>query len=383
MARIVYIVTVSLTGQKLLRGQLAYFREQGHDVHLIAGDDKYLAEIRKTEGITVHQVAMEREIAPAADWRSLKALKAKLAELSPDLVSASTPKAGLLGMMAARRLGIKGRIYVLRGLRLETLSGWKARISALAERKASACAHVVVCVSPSLRSTVVRRGLVPEPKAVVIGQGSSNGVLVERFVPSEERLEAARSLRSRLGIPEDAVVVGFVGRFTKDKGMVEMMDAFQNARLQNPRLALLLVGDYEPGDPVPEATRTAIESAPGVYRAGFLEDTAPAYLAMSALCLPTYREGFPNVPIEAAAAMRPCIASDATGAVDAVVDGETGWIVPVRNSQALCEAFLALASDPSKSQKYGRAAHERALTVFPPLQIWQGLGALYEKLLKT
>lgn len=381
MARIVYIVTASLAGQKLLRGQLRYFREQGHDVHLITGDSEHVASIAENEGVPVHVVPMARDIAPGSDWRSYRALKAKLKDLQPDLVNASTPKAGLLGMMAAQSLRVQARVYVLRGLRLETLSGWKAWVSRVAERRAASCAHRVVCVSPSLRNLAVRHGFVVEHKAVVIGQGSSNGVLVDRFSPTQERLEAAAALRERLQIPADAVVIGFVGRFTRDKGMGELLEAFTAAQAKEPRFALLLVGDHEPGDPVGEATRKAIAETPRVFHAGFLQDTAPAYFLMSALCLPTYREGFPNAPIEAAAAGIPCIATDATGAVDAVVDGVTGWVVPVRDAPALATAMLEVVRDPTKALALGKAGQERALSVFPPTRIWEGLGTLYAELL--
>lgn len=381
MARIVYIVTASLTARKLLRGQLAYMRQQGFDVHVIAGDSQYLSQVACDEGVTTHHVPMQREISWKADLQSLRDLKSKLKELKPDLVNASTPKAGLLGMMAARATGVKARVYVLRGLRLETLSGVKRQILTRTEKMTSARAHRVVCVSHSLKKEAIERGLVSERKSLVIGSGSSNGVIVERFVETPERLAASQSLRERLNLNDDAVVIGFVGRFTRDKGMVELMEGFSRAYVKDSRLVLLLIGDYEPGDPVPDETRKLIESSPGVYRAGFLEDTAPAYLAMNALCLPTYREGFPNVPIEAAAAGVPTIGSDATGVVDAVVDRITGWIVPVGNAQALAERFLEVAASPDQARHFGSVAKERALREFPPERIWEGLANLYRELL--
>lgn len=383
MPRLVYIVTSSISAKNLLRGQLNYMREAGYDVHVIAGDSEHLKAVEAQEGVPTHYVPMAREIAPKADLRSLKALQRKLAELKPDIVNASTPKAGLLGMIAAKKLKVKGRVYVLRGLRLETLTGLKRKIMLQTERRAAACAQRVVCVSHSLAKEGVSLGLFDASKALTINAGSSNGIKVDRFLATEELLSAAKELRKKLAMPEDAVVIGFVGRFVKDKGMRELMEAFTAARAQNPKLALLLVGDYESGDPVDELTKSRIETSEGVYKAGYLNDTAPTYHLMNALCLPTYREGFPNVPIEAGAAGVPVIASNATGAVDSVVDGVTGWLVPKGDAKALEKAFLELASDLERAKAMGEAGRQRALTEFEPTCIWDGLRKLYQELLQS
>lgn len=380
MPRLVYIVTASISARNLLRGQLAYMRQAGYDVHVIAGDKASLPEVEANEGVNVHWVPMERGMAPLVDLKSYRALKRLLKTLAPDIVNASTPKAGLLGMMAAKSLRVKGRIYVLRGLRLETLTGWQLAVQRWTEKRAAKCAHRVVCVSPSLRDEAVARGLFPASKGLVIGIGSSNGVRVDRFLATDDLLARAPDLRRKSNLPDDAIVIGFVGRFTKDKGMTELMRAFAQAREQEPRLALYLVGDFEKGDPVDDETRRLIEGGDGVYRAGFLSETAAAYHLMDALCLPTYREGFPNVPIEAAAAGVPTIGSDATGVVDAVVHGVTGWIVPRYDAEALARAFVDLAQDPARAKAMGEAAKARALQEFPPERIWSGLADLYNSL---
>src|SRR5581483_5756464 len=179
----------------------------------------------------------------------------------------------------------------------------------------------VVCVSPSLRARVIELRLADPARVTVIGLGSSNGVDATRFEPTPERERAARELRASLDIPADAPVVGFVGRLTRDKGVAELMSAWHDVAGACPTAWLLVIGDEEGADPIPDSAREALATAPHVAQVPWLTDTAAAYLAMDVLVLPTYREGFPNVVLEAAAAGRPAVTTTATGAIDAVVPG--------------------------------------------------------------
>jgi lipopolysaccharide/colanic/teichoic acid biosynthesis glycosyltransferase len=223
--------------------------------------------------------------------------------------------------------------------------------------------------------------LVRERKTVVFGSGSSNGIQVEHFWPSPARLEDAERLRVRLGIPDSAPVIGYVGRFTRDKGIIELTTAFAELRPRFPGVRLLMVGCFEDGDPVPDYVRETIESSAHIIRPGFVADSAPYYQIMDVLAFPTHREGFGNAAVEAAAAGVPVVTTDATGAVDTVVDGVTGFVIPKGDHRALAAALHRLLADPELARRMGKAGQERALREFRPERIWEELHRLYLELL--
>jgi glycosyltransferase involved in cell wall biosynthesis len=263
----------------------------------------------------------------------------------------STPKAGLLGSLAAMLCRVPVRIYFLRGLKLETCAGIKHRILLATERIASACAHVVLCNSDSLRNRALDLGVASKTKLCVLGAGSSNGVDIRRFAPG------SNNLRHRLGLPQDAPVVGFVGRLTRDKGLPELVEAFDAILAARPDAHLLLVGWFDASeDALDDDLRSRIRNHPQIHLTGFVPDTAPYYRAMDVMVLPTWREGFPNVVLEAAASGIPVITTLATGSRDAVVPEVTGLLIPPGYPEAISESVLQLLRDPRRCRRMGRAA---------------------------
>ena len=380
--RIAYVVTVPMTAWSFLRGQLRHLAERNEAVALVCSPDPLLTQLAEQERITLVEVPMEREISPRHDLRSVWNLWRAFRKFRPQITNVGTPKAGLLGGLAAVLARVPHRIYTLHGLRMETASGWKRRLLFWAERLSTACAHQVVCVGPSLRERAVELGLVRRSKTVVLGKGSVNGVDAERFAPNPTRLAEAAELRKRLQIPEDAPVIGFVGRLTRDKGIEELVIAFAQIRAcrsaHKPEPILLCVGDYEAGDPVTPITRRALEETPGIIRTGFVADASVYYHLMDVLALPTYREGFPYVPLEAAAAGKPVITTRVTGARDAVIDGETGYLIPPRDPQALAAALSRVLQSPAAARCLGAAGRERVLRDFRPQDMWQAWEKLYQ-----
>lgn len=375
--RIVYVVTTPRVAWWFLRGQLAYLREQGAEVHLVSSPDAQLDASAAREKVVPHAVAMHREIAPLNDLVALARLWLLFLRLRPDIVNVSTPKAGLLAGVAALLSGVRSRVYVLRGLRMETSTGARRRVLWLAEKIACLSATRVVCVSASLRERAIQLGLVAPRKAVLIGDGSSNGVDVERFEASETTLAHSAELRAELGIAADAKVIGFVGRFTRDKGLTELAAAFPAVLARHPSVVLLLVGDFEAGDPVPEETRTLLEDSRHVIRTGWVPEVAPYVQLCDVVALPTYREGFPNIAVEAGAAGKPVVTTDATGARDAVVHEDTGLVVPMKDAPALAAALDRVLAEPAWALQLGENGHRRALERFRPEVIWRGLADLY------
>jgi glycosyltransferase involved in cell wall biosynthesis len=191
--------------------------------------------------------------------------------------------------------------------------------------------------------------------------------------------QKARELRRQRGIEEDAPVIGFVGRFTRDKGVAELYQAFISLREQYSSLRVLLVGDFEVGDPIAPDIRRAIESNCAVIRTGFVPDVVPYYHIMDICVLPTYREGFPGVPLEAQAAGIPVVTTQATGAIDSVLDGQTGFIVRVGDVDALRDAINRLLGDSSLRQRMGEAGSAWVKAVFRQEIVWAAIEQAYKK----
>ena len=378
-ARIVYITTVPLSARTLLRGQLRYLRERGFDVILVCSPGEGLEAFARSEGVRSFTVPMRRDISPLRDLTSLWRLFRLLRKLRPDIVNASTPKASLLGTLAAWLARVPVRVYTLRGLRLETVTGPKRHLLALTERLTAACASRIVCVSDGLRRVCVEMNLVSEAKSLVLGKGSSNGIDAERFMTTDAMLEDSRNLRDRLGIPGNAPVIGFVGRLTRDKGIVDLLDAYEEILQGFPETRLLLLGGFEDEDPIPTSYRRRLESHPQVVLAGFTPDTAPFYHLMDLLIFPSYREGFPNVVLEAAVAGVPTLGFRATGMTDAVVDGVTGTLVPSGDTGTLAGACARLLEDPASREALGAAARDRARRDYASERVWSAWLEFYER----
>jgi glycosyltransferase involved in cell wall biosynthesis len=335
----------------VLADRLRALREAGFRVTLVSGPDGILEQSAYSEGIESITIPMHRRISPLADLLSLIQLRTMLRRTKPDLAEFSTPKAGLLGNLAGWLCGVPVRVYVLRGLKLETAAGLKRSILLAGERLASRCAHVVVCNSRSLRAEALALGIAPASKLRLLGDGSSHGVDVERFLPGPSEV------RNQLGIPQGVPVLGFVGRLTRDKGVPELVDAFDAILAEQPQAHLLLVGWFDAAeDALSETLCARILSHPRIHYTGYVDDTAPYYRAMDLMVLPTWREGFPNSVLEASATGIPVITTLSTGSRDAVVPEVTGLLIPPGYPEALREAILKLMRDPERSLRMGQAA---------------------------
>lgn len=378
---LLHVTTVSQS-LAFFRGQVGYMKARGVEFHALCSPDEQLVAFGARESVGVHGVEMRREITPVRDLGAVRGIVRAIRRVRPDVVHAHTPKGGLLGMIAARMAGVPVRIYHVRGLPFMTAAGRRRALLRWTERVSCALATRVLCVSHSVRDVAVAEGLCPPDKIRVLCGGSGNGVdATGRFDPARLDPDAGARKRWEYGIPADAVVAGFVGRVVRDKGVVELVEAWRSLREAVPRLHLLLVGPFEPQDPVPAGVRAAIEGDPRVHLAGLEGDMPASYAAMDLVVLPTYREGFPNVLLEAGAMARPVVATRIPGCVDAVEDGETGTLVPVRDAAALAAAMRAYAGDAALRARHGAAGRVRVLAEFRQEAIWAALHAEYLRLL--
>lgn len=379
--RIAYVVTVDLS-TALFEGQIEFLANQGFQMDVICSPGPLLESMRR-KGATPWPIEMKREIAVANDVLSLWRLWRLFRIIRPDIVVSGTPKAGLLGTIAARLAGVPHVEYALLGLRFETTVGIKRWILECTEWLACHTANSVRCVSPSILERIVALRLAPAARCIVIGNGTADGIVVGRYTPINKSSSTADQVRQKLMIPDDAPVIGFVGRMTHDKGIRELYEAFRLLQVNHRCLRLLLVGEFEEGDPVPGLLRKRIEADPAVVRTGFVKDVERYYRAMDVTALPTYREGFGTALLEAQSSGVPVVTTNVTGAADAILDGETGLRVPVGNVDALATALDRLLSSPGLRARMSSAGRAWVEKNFRAEDLWREILTYYNSLLMT
>jgi glycosyltransferase involved in cell wall biosynthesis len=379
---VVHVTTVS-AALFFLCGQASFMRRAGFALHAMSSPSSSvggsLAAFGDQERVPVHPVEMARRITPLRDLVALWRMWRVLRRVRPAVVDAHTPKGGLLGMLAAALARAPVRVYHMHGLPFVTATGLRRRLLRLAERVSCRLAHRVLAVSHSIRALAIAEGFCPPGKIAVLLGGTVNGVdAAGRFEPNPAARLGARGER---GIPADAVVVGFVGRLARDKGIVELAEAWARLR-DDGRLHLLLVGPLDADDALPGHVVAALRADPRVHLEGAVADPTRLFAAMDVVALPTYREGFPQVALEAAAMALPVVATAVPGCVDAVTP-ETGTLIPPRDVPALAAALRRYVADPALRERHGAAARRRVLAEFRQDALWEALAAEYRALLAS
>lgn len=379
--KVIHAVTASRS-LGLMKGQLKYLKDKGYNVKALCSDGDNIEAFEQSEGVPVLRLGMEREISFLKDARSLAACVQLLRKEKPDIVSAGTPKAGLIVTLAGLICGVPVRVYTVRGLRLETTSGSKRKVLLAAERMAAGASTHCVAVSHSLRRRVIDCGITSEDKIRVLGNGSSNGLVLERFTVTAERQEMKERLKREYGLTDDHIVMGFVGRLTKDKGIDKTIGVFQELRATYPNLRLLIVGKFESGDAVSDSVRRIIEEDPHIIHTDYQPDPIPFFWLMDLFVFLTKREGFCNVTTEAAMCGIPVIAADVTGTGDTMLDGETGYLVDAADRDAVCAAAEKLIVSKELRTAMGQRGKEWVTENFSSHKVWGEIDNFYKLLHK-
>lgn len=375
------VATVPFAVLHHLGEQLAAIARGGHEVWAVCSDGPEMAGVRAIPGVAVETVRIPRSISPGADLRALVALYRCFRRADFDLVHSMTPKAGLLCALAAWLAGVPIRLHTFTGQVWAEQRGPGRWIGKFCDRLIVRLNSGCYADSPSQRDFIVAEGIAPAARLRVLRDGSIAGVDLRRFRP-EARAESA-ALRRELGIGPQARIVTFVGRVTRAKGVVDLVAAF--AGIADSRdLFLLLVGPFEPElDPLPAATARLIAEHPRIRALGYQAAPERFVAAADLFCLPSYREGFGTVVIEAAAMGIPAVATRIVGLVDAVEDGVTGILVPPRDQAALAAALARLLDDAALSARMGAAAAARSRSRFAADLVNAALVAEYARLADT
>ncbi|MBC1574022.1 glycosyltransferase family 4 protein [Listeria booriae] len=367
--KLLYVLTASRS-IKLLDGQLEYMAARGYEVHLITTPGEEIRYL--SENIHFHALSMEREISILKDIKALFHILKLMRQIKPDIINYGTPKASLIASITAKICKVPKRIYTMRGLRLETITGFKKRFLIWIEKRICQCSDEIICVSPSLLEKVAELKLAKQSKLYCIKSGSSNGLNIDKFQNMDIEEEQIPLITA-----EDQVV-GYVGRLTKDKGIDDLVDSFILIQDQFPKLKLLLVGKLEKNHGLKANTVIQMRLQRNIIHLDFQKNIAPLYRKMHVFVLPTYREGFANVAMEAAYSRLPVITTNVTGAKDAIINGETGLLVSAKKPEALAEAIKHLLENPEKAREMGSLGRHRIEAEFKRETIWEGLIAIYQ-----
>jgi glycosyltransferase involved in cell wall biosynthesis len=380
-ARVLYAVTDPITAISFLRGHLAFLKSEGFEPHLACARTPEAVAFARAECVTLHDVPLSRCWFGMEDLLSLVRAVRVLRLVRPTVLNYSTPKAALVWAVASWFARPPVVVFLLRGLRLEGERPWRAGFALLwfMELIAARSANVIVCVSEGLRRRAIGLRVVASHRSVVLGAGSSNGVDTERFSPitAPER----RRARDALGLPDAAFVVGYVGRLARDKGLEDLMDAVELCAADVRHLRCVLVGASEPGFDLDHALASRPAAAAATLTRPATTAVEEEYAAFDVFVLPSRREGLSNALLEAQARALPCVTTDATGCVDAIEPGQSGFVVPAGDPHALASAIarFGVPRDAGLARRMGAAGRQRVERLFQPHRLWREYAELYRR----
>ena len=388
MKKLIRITTVPLSLKVLLKGQLRFMASNGFDVKGVSSEGEELKEVHENEGIAVEAITMSRKITPFQDLKSLWEMWNFLRKEKPQIVHTHTPKAGIIGMLAARLAGVPHRLHTVAGLPLMEATGTKRKILNFVEKLTYSSATRVYPNSKGLYDFILQNNFTQSNKLKIIANGSSNGIDTAFFSPDQVTEIERVTLREKLNIQPDDFVFVFVGRIVSDKGINELIKAFselQAAENNEPAgIKLLLVGGLENDlDPLNPETLAEINQNKDIISVGFQQDVRSFFAIADALVFPSYREGFPNVVMQAGAMGLPSIVSDINGCNEIIIEGENGLIIPSKNVEKLKEKMLTLAKDKNLYTKLKGNSRRMIENRYEQSVVWNALLEEYEGLLQS
>jgi len=386
MGKIIRITTVPMSLGGLLKGQLQFMSDYYEIVGISSKgevtDGKYILEyVSSEEGIRVIPVEMTRKITPFKDLKAVYKLYRIFKNEKPEIVHSHTPKAGTLSMIAARLAGVPHRLHTIAGLPLLEATGARRLLLDGVEKLTYACATKIYPNSYGLNNIVLKNKYTKAKKLKVIANGSSNGIDTSHFDPELYSKDQNRILQKELNIDPLDIVFIFVGRLVRDKGINELINAFRKLDSQYQNIKLLLVGSYEKElDPVLEDTEKEINKNPNIVSVGWQSDVRPYFAISDVLAFPSYREGFPNVVMQAGSMNLASIVTDINGCNEIISEGVNGTIIPVKDTESLYLRMEKFTVDKEYKNQLSQTARTIICDNFERQRVWDALLEEYQQL---
>lgn len=363
-----FITTTIPTTLGFFKGNLGYLSEW-FDVCAISSQAENLRAVGEREGVRTYCIPMERPIALIKDFICLFKFILFFFKERPYVVHGNTPKASMLSMVSAWITRVPVRIYMCHGLRYQGTQGKMRKLLMLMEKLTCACATEVICVSNGVRDTFAKDGICPKSKSVVLGAGSATGLDIEHFNPD---IVESNVMRTELGLSKDDFVFIFVGRIVGDKGINEMVAAFNRLSEEYRHAHLVLIGNEElEQNPIAEDSRNVIQSNKRIHAIGRRSDVRPYLKDADAFVFPSYREGFGMVLIEANAMGTPAISSDIIGCNEIIIEGENGTLIPSRDEESLYIKMKDWLLHPDEVRQMSCMCRKSIVKRFDRTNVWK------------
>lgn len=369
----------------LLSGQLSHFSRRGFQILAVSADGPEIVD-KKIDGVPHFAIPLTRRITPFQDLMCLVRLILLIRRFKPDIVHSHTPKAGLIGMLAAWMCQVPVRMHTVAGLPLMEKKGVLRALLIWIERLTYWCATAVYPNSAGL-AEFINAHIGSNYRVKIIGRGSSNGIDTGFFARNEILAATASGIRKKHGIEKNDLVYSFVGRVVRDKGIGELVSAFRKMRVAVPphqKIFLLIIGPFEQDlDPLHPEDLDFLKNDPAVILAGYQSDVRPWIMASDIFVFPSYREGFPNVVMQASCLEVPCIVSDINGCNEIIEHNRTGIIVKPKDAAALFEAMQVLSSRPDVRESFASEARNKIVREYDQKFVWTELEKEYTTNLKA
>ena len=369
--KILHIITISFVINHFFGKQFNYLKKKtGNQYHLGCTPSEEFTQLAEDLDYIPFSVEVTRNISPFKDLKAVIKIYNYIKKNQIEKVVGHTPKGGLVAMLASYFAGVKERIYFRHGIIYETSTGFKRTLLKMIDRLSGTLATKVVCVSKSVKEISIHDHLNAPEKNVILGLGTCNGIDTEdKFNPETHSIEYQQVLKKSIGIGDDDFVIGYVGRLVKDKGVNELIGAWNILKRNHNNLKLLLVGPIEERDAITFESKKHIQTDPNIINTGFVLNASSYFPLMDVFVLPTYREGFPTVSLEASSMEIPVLITRATGCEESIIENKTGLFIK-NSAEDIAEKIEIYFNNPQLRNSHGKLGRKFVRENFEQTKIW-------------